>query len=519
MRVAGAIRPAFFVSIVLSAIHGMLLVAPPLLIMNLVDEGIVPANSSEVVRWLVSLALLYVLTALVSTTEARVGRRLGVHVVQRIRNAVYRAARTVTLPEIRLLSTQAPGYLTVDAVNAQALITRVPAEIVSALVTASVGVIALMAMHEYLLVASVTGATLSVIASGAWAEKLARNEANATSEGSKLSTISSRLISYGGLVSVRAFCQSNTDIDLFDKSAAKVAAAREQLAFDQNSSKETSNLIYGLTVCSIYAVGALLVLQQKLTIGELLTAALLYSRLTRPIGSFSLILQLARKGISSSERIIPLLIKEEMATSRIHPPGSIESIVISKRCGSNIECIEIPKFGTTAIVGPNGKGKTTLCAAMVGLTELSWADVNAFDKNGERICIDNRNSEIAYCPPCDLIVDEAIHSEKLASSIETENLIEKSKADSPAKSMSLSSGQRQRLAFDITMDRKAKFSVLDEPFSHQDPEGIRSMVTAINSARSHRSIIIVSHQVPDGLAVDNVLDLELLMPGPSNGFK
>jgi subfamily B ATP-binding cassette protein HlyB/CyaB len=75
------------------------------------------------------------------------------------------------------------------------------------------------------------------------------------------------------------------------------------------------------------------------------------------------------------------------------------------------------------------------------------------------------------------------------------------------RGVGLSGGQRQRLALARALLRRPQILLLDEPFSQLDEEAASHVAEAIGRLRGTLTIVIVTHVLPPGLAVDRRIAL------------
>lgn len=69
----------------------------------------------------------------------------------------------------------------------------------------------------------------------------------------------------------------------------------------------------------------------------------------------------------------------------------------------------------------------------------------------------------------------------------------------------LSGGQRQRIAIARALLKKPKVLIFDEPTSNLDPASAESFARTINQLRGKVTMVVIAHQLPKGLVVDEVV--------------
>lgn len=167
-----------------------------------------------------------------------------------------------------------------------------------------------------------------------------------------------------------------------------------------------------------------------------------------------------------------------------------------------------------AMLGPNGSGKTTLMKMAVGLVKPSSG---GFLYNGEPVGPKSRR-EVAYMSTEPYfynwmtIKDVGQYYNDFFEDFSMENyerLIGRMELSPEMKTKSLSSGMMAKLKIAVTMARKAKVYLLDEPLNGIDllarDEIIRSV---LESAGEDTTLVISSHLVDE---LEKVVDCAIFM--------
>lgn len=166
------------------------------------------------------------------------------------------------------------------------------------------------------------------------------------------------------------------------------------------------------------------------------------------------------------------------------------------------------------LVGENGSGKTTLLRILAGLERNYQGDVKI---NGE-LPGGNTNKMISYQPD-HLALDENLKISQVVdmyakffddfSSDKFYNLLEGFDISKELKIKECSKGMKEKVQIALTLSRKAKIYLLDEPLSGIDPKSRKTVLTAIIENFDYEGILLLStHLIGE---VERVLDRVLFM--------
>ena len=296
----------------------------------------------------------------------------------------------------------------------------------------------------------------------------------------------------------------------------------------------------------ILGLGALQVLDGKITPGMMIVASILMGRATSPVDQLIAIWKTWSSTRSAYQRLNKLLEvnpAREAGMSLPKPLGQISvEAVTAAPPGSPVAVIKnlsfvIAKGDVLGIIGPSGSGKSTLARLLVGIwpsavgkVRLDGADVYHWNK-------DELGPSIGYLPQ-DVELFAGTVSENIArfGEIDAEKVILAAKRagvhdmilhfpqgyDTPLGDGGggLSGGQKQRIGLARAMYDDPSLIVLDEPNSNLDDLGEQALVAAINDLRNRgKTIVLITHRT-SALSTTNKLlllrDGMAQMFGPTN---
>lgn len=208
---------------------------------------------------------------------------------------------------------------------------------------------------------------------------------------------------------------------------------------------------------------------------------------------------------------------------------------LEKRVGDfrlSIPYMELESGKIHGLIGPNGSGKSTLAKVIMNLLE---ADEGKIDYEGislkECTLITQRPYLLHKSVYENLIYPLKIRKQKV-DEVWVENVLDQCglKGKEKQYARSLSSGERQKLAFARAMIFSPKLILIDETFSNLDPDSVRLFEELILEQQRTKSVtwIIISHQLvhisricdqvhymEDGKLIASGSTLELLL-NPTN---
>ena len=182
---------------------------------------------------------------------------------------------------------------------------------------------------------------------------------------------------------------------------------------------------------------------------------------------------------------------------------AIETIGITKKFGDNTVFenlnFKAKEKEITSILGPSGKGKTTLLRCIAGLENIDSGTIKIFGETLNNQNKDNLIKNIGFVfqnlnlfPNLTVIQNLKI---VLNSPEKAQNLINKFKLNGKENEFpkNLSGGQKQRLAIARSLMLEPKILIFDEPTSALDQELVSEFIKIILDLASKRTIIIVTH--------------------------
>ena len=185
--------------------------------------------------------------------------------------------------------------------------------------------------------------------------------------------------------------------------------------------------------------------------------------------------------------------------------------------------LEIPEKTTTAIVGPSGGGKTTLCHLLSRFWDVDSGQVTLGGHDVREYSMDSLMENFSFVfqnvylfhdtiannirfgqpdAPMEQVVDAAKKARchdfimKLPQGYET--VIGEAGG-------SLSGGERQRLSIARAMMKDAPIVILDEATANVDPENEQELMEAIQKLTEEKTVIMIAHRLKTVRHADQIL--------------
>ncbi|MCP3941507.1 MAG: ABC transporter ATP-binding protein [Desulfobacteraceae bacterium] len=278
--------------------------------------------------------------------------------------------------------------------------------------------------------------------------------------------------------------------------------------------------------------GGFLVMEQRLTPGELVAFLQYMGILAWPIIAIGWMTNLFQRGTASLKRINILL----DARPSVQPPQSpirpscLEGRIRFNQAGfsynrqqtvlSNIT-MDIKPGTRVGITGPPGSGKTSLVQLIPRLYNLNAGNLFIDDHEISTMDPDQVRDHIALMPQEpflfsgtleeNILLGRKIEKERLKQIIQVCDLTSTIEAMADGlktlvgeRGVTLSGGQKQRVAMARTLIVDKQIIILDDPISQLDTHTAQTVISRLNQMNPGATMIIISHRLSALAACDQI---------------
>jgi ATP-binding cassette, subfamily B, bacterial len=301
--------------------------------------------------------------------------------------------------------------------------------------------------------------------------------------------------------------------------------------------ERTVDLHIAVSTALVLLYGAQLVLNHVLTAGDLLVFLTYLKRAFNPLQDFAKYTGRMAKAAAAGERVVDLLEKEpevaDLPGAVAAPPfkGKVEFCNVTfgyERAFPVLKKINLAlqPGEHVAIVGPSGIGKSTLVSLILRLYDPQDGMVKIDNKDIRRYKLDSLRSQITVVLQDSILFaaslwenisygaanvsrDEILAAAQLANAHEfISSLPEAYDTIVGERGVTLSQGQRQRIAVARAAVRKAPILIFDEPTVALDEENERAVVDALQKLAVGRTTFLITHNLQFASSADLILHLE-----------
>lgn len=538
-------------------IDAILVVATPLLLRSLVDDGVVPGRPDVVTRLAAIVAALAIADAAFSMLGRWFSSRIGEGLIYDLRSQVFEHVQKQSIAFFTRTQTGSLiSRINSDVIGAQQAFTSTLSGIVSNSLTLLLVVIAMMTLSWQITLVSLVLLPVFIVPTKWIGRKLAVYTRQSFDLNAEMSSTMTERFNVSGALLVSLYGDRIAEGSNFRGKARRVADMGIKIAMLNRVFFIAMTSVAAIATSFAYGIGGHLAINKEITIGTLLAITALLARLYGPLTSLSNIRVDVMSALVSFERVFEVLDLKPMVTDPANPisipkamptiefskvsftyPKANEISIASLEGPSVAEGIEsesvleevsfICKPGTlTAIVGPSGAGKSTISGLLPRLYDVTEGAIKV---NG----VDVRDTTIIELRNLIGIVTQDSHM--LHESI-AENL-RYAKADATESEMwsacdaaqigefirtlpnglntvvgerghRLSGGEKQRLAIARLLLKKPQIVVLDEATAHLDSENEAQVQNALATALSGRTSIVIAHRLSTIVHADQILVLE-----------
>ena len=538
-------------------IDAALIVATPLLLRQLIDEGVIPKDGALVTRLAIYVGLLAVADAAMSMLGRYFSSRIGEGLIYDLRSLVFGHVQRQSIAFFTRTQTGALiSRINSDVMGAQQAFTATLSGLVSNVVSLVLVGVTMMILSWQITIFSLLLLPAFLIPTkwvGRKLQELTRDSFNTNAEMS--STMTERF-NVSGAMLVALYGDPSREREYFRSRARKVADIGIKMAMLNRLFFIALTSVAAIATAFAYGIGGHLAINGGVTVGTLLAITALLARLYGPLTALSNVRIDVMTSLVSFERVFEVLDLEPMVKNRenaielkpTHPkiefkdvsfsyPRAEEISLASLESAAKPETIQSGEVlrglsftaapGTlTALVGPSGAGKTTISALLPRLYDVTTGAIEIDGHDIRDLTLESLRGAIGVVMQDAHLFHETIaenlrYAKNDATEDEMRVACESAQIWELIKSLPngldtmvgerghrLSGGEKQRLAIARLLLKSPSVVILDEATAHLDSENEALVQAALQSALKGRTSIVIAHRLSTVRDADQILVLE-----------
>ena len=544
----------FLITVVIDA---MLVVSTPLLLKRLVDEGVIPGNSSLVTQLALLVGVIAVADALVNMVGRWFSARIGEGLIFDLRTQVFRHIQKQSIAFFTRTQTGALiSRINSDVIGAQQAFTMTLSGVVSNLLSLVLVIGTMLILSWQITIVSLLLVPAFLLPTKWVGRKLQRLTRDSFNLNAEMSATMTERFNVSGALLVSLYGDPKEEGSYFSARARKVADIGISIALLNRIFFIALTSIAAVATAFAYGVGGHLTINKEITLGTLLAITALLARLYGPLTALSNVRVDVMTALVSFERVFEVLDLTPMVRDKADAKpissgpltisfnnvkfsypraeeislASLESVAKPEtiQSGEILKGIsfDVPAGTLTALVGSSGAGKTTISALLPRLYDVTdgGISINGIDVRDlqvqslrDAIGIVTQDAHMFH----DSIATNLRYAKADATEAEMENACRSAQIWDLISSLPngfdtvvgerghrLSGGEKQRLAIARLLLKAPRIVVLDEATAHLDSENEALVQQALASALKDRTSIVIAHRLSTIRAADQILVLD-----------
>ncbi|NJC21322.1 ATP-binding cassette subfamily C protein [Arthrobacter pigmenti] len=543
--------------IVLSVVSAFLAVATPVLAGQVVD-AIIAGTGVETIVWLaVVIALVAIADTAVGLATRWYSSRIGEGVILDLRTAVFDHVQKMPIAFFTRTRTGAlVSRLNNDVIGAQQAFSGTLSGVVSNLVALILTLIVMLSTSVLVTVLAIIMLPIFLLPARRMGRRLASLRREAADYNSTMSTQMTERFSAPGATLVKLFGRPDEESDEFRVRAARVRDIGVRTAMLQFVFFSALMLVSALALALVYGLGGTLALGRALDTGEVVTLALLLTRLYAPLTSLANARVEIMSALVSFERVFEVLdldplIKEKPDAGTI-PAGPVavefddvrfgypsadkvslasleEVAILDTRGGEEVLHgidFRIEPGQTVALVGTSGAGKSTIAQLLARLYDVDEGAVRIGGKDVRDVTFESMRHTLGMVTQDGHLFHETIGANLRlarpgATDEEVWDAVRRARLETLIRALPdqldtmvgergyrLSGGERQRMTIARLLLAQPRVVILDEATAALDSTSEAAVQAALSEALEGRTALVIAHRLSTIRSADQILVIE-----------
>jgi len=540
LRLRSLIKPYLFqilLSLVILAVLTGLSLVVPRIIQQVIDEGIVHAETDSLLRSALLLLGLGLLSALLSGFQRYISQWVGGHVGFDLRNRLYNHIQQLSFSFHDHAQTgQLISRCIEDVRSVQNFIGTSIIDLIQ-IVFILIGALAMMlsANWKLTIIGILPIIPLVFITSkfGTHVTELFFNVDHT------LGALSSRLQeNVSGVQVVRAFARENYEIERFDESNREYYDARVRVINSWSQIMPTTDFL--VTTCTILILwfGGQMVLNGELTIGELVAFNAYVLMLAAPSQRLTWLVNAAGEASAGARRALEVLDTPPSITSTADARdigtlrGKVEfqNVNLNYDGEKNASLVDVSLSADPnqliALIGTTGSGKTSLINLIPRFYDVSAGRVLVDGHDVRHLDLIPLRKQIGIVLQTSLLFSDSIRENiaygrpgaslknvvAAAKAAQAHDFIEKMAEGYETvvgeRGITLSGGQRQRVAIARALLINPRILILDDSLSSVDTQTEKLIQEALDKLMEGRTTFVIAHRLSTVRRADKIIVMD-----------
>jgi ATP-binding cassette subfamily B protein len=544
----------FLITVVIDA---FLVIATPLLLRQLIDDGVIPKNGELITRLAFIVGLLAVADAIMSIIGRWFSARIGEGLIYDLRSQVFQHVQKQSIAFFTRTQTGALiSRINSDVIGAQQAFTSSLSGVLSNVVSLILVTATMLFLSWQITVVSLILLPAFLIPTKWVGRKLQSLTRDSFELNAQMSSTMTERFNVSGAMLVSLYGQAENENEFFRSRARRVADIGISMAMLNRLFFIALTSVAAIATAFAYGIGGHLALNGTVTVGTLLAITALLARLYGPLTALSNVRIDVMTALVSFERVFEVLDLQPMVSNKngaqelakkipsiefknvsFSYPRPDQISLASLESAAKEEFIEsgevlknvsftVPAGSFTAIVGPSGAGKTTISTLVPRLYDVSSGSIHIDGIDVKDLTLESLRSSIGVVTQDAHLFHESIaenlryakhdateeEMEQACRSAQIWELVQSlpNKFDTLVgeRGHRLSGGEKQRLAIARLLLKSPSVVILDEATAHLDSENEALVQKALKSALKDRTSIVIAHRLSTIRDADQIIVLE-----------